>query len=300
MPEAQPLHSLRIGLVGPGRLGAALAGALVAAGYAAVRIATVAGHDPAPPEHLSTALALPSPEPLDRLAAASDLLFLTVPDAAVAPVAALLPALLPARGGLAVVHCSGALGLDALGAAARAGAVPGTLHPLQTFPGGEPPAAAARRFAGIVCGVEAAEPLGATLEGIAADLGARSVRLEGVDRAGYHAAAVLASNDVVALMAAARRAWTLAGLPAEAARGALAPLMLAAAANVEALPLERALTGPVARGDVATVERHLAALAARPALRELYRRLALELLALDLGHDAGTTRALRALLAPGD
>ena len=128
------------------------------------------------------------------------------------------------------------------------------------------------------------------------------MRLEGVDRAGYHAAAVLASNDVVALMAAAApRLGARRAAGGGGPRAALAPLMLAAAANVRALPLERALTGPVARGDVATVERHLAALARGAGARaSSTARLALELLALDLGHDAGTARALRALLAPGD
>ncbi len=286
-----------VGIIGAGRLGSALAAALRAAGYDGVRVGTLADRDPARATRLAGALALPPPLAPAALAGACALVFLCVPDGAVRTVADAWPA---GPSG-AVVHCSGALGLDVLATPATRAAV-GTFHPLQTFPAGEPPVEAARRFAGVVCGVEASSgaaggALGETLEAISADLGARAVRLEGVDRAGYHAAAVLASNDAVALMAAAARAWSAAGLPAAEAREALAPLMLAAARNIAALPLERALTGPVARGDVDTVARHLAALAPDPDLRELYRRLAFELLALDLGHDAATAAALRAALA---
>jgi predicted short-subunit dehydrogenase-like oxidoreductase (DUF2520 family) len=88
---------------------------------------------------------------------------------------------------------------------------------------------------------------------------------------------------VVALAAAAERTWALAGLPPATAHAALSPLLLGAASNVAALGTVTALTGPVARGDVATVERHLRALAADPALLDLYRRLGAELLALPLG-----------------
>ena len=81
-------------------------------------------------------------------------------------------------------------------------------------------------------------------------LGASPLDLSGVDRARYHAAAVLASNYVIALHEAAARAFELAGLPRKAARGALAPLTLGAANALAGLPLEQALTGPLARGDV--------------------------------------------------
>ena len=104
------------------------------------------------------------------------------------------------------------------------------------------------------------------------------------------------SNDVIALMAAAARTWTQAGLPEDAARGALAPLLLAAASNVARLPLERALTGPVARGDASTVEDHLNALAGDADLSTIYRALARELLRLDLGHPSEARAALESLL----
>ncbi len=282
--EARPQS---IGIIGAGRLGASLAMALEAAGYRVVAVASrSAGSAASLAARLGEATALSS----RRLAETCELVFITVPDSQIASVSAELKW----NAGQAVVHCSGALGLDALARAADAGARTGFLHPLQSFSSreGEP-----ERFRGIVCGVEGAPPLGSTLERIAADLGAGVVRLEGVDRARYHAAAVFASNYAVALMAAARRAWELAGLPPDQARPALAPLLLGAASNVAERELAAALTGPIARGDAATIERQLAALAEDRELLELYRRLGAELLRLVLRHPADAAERLRALLS---
>ena len=233
------------------------------------------------------------PLPAPALAEVCDLIFLTVPDGEIATTAASIPW----RPGQAAVHCSGALGLDALEAAAAAGARVGSFHPLQSFPS---PAGDASRFQGIACGVEGTEPLGRRLVRMAVALGATPVRLEGVDRALYHAAAVFASNYVVALAAAARRVWAMAGLPPESAQPALAPLLSGAAEGVRTLALERALTGPVARGDVDTVERHLAALVSDSALQELYRRLGAQLLDLPLDLTPESHARLRDLLAADD
>ena len=266
-------RDLDIGIIGSGRLGTALSSALVAAGYTRIHPASRATGS------------------IDAIVEACALVLLAVPDRAIGSLAETLAW----RAGQGIVHCSGALGLDVLVAATAQGATAGCLHPLQTFPSASTPAADAARFRGITCGVEGASPLGDLLEGIASDLGARSVRLEGVDRARYHAAAVLVSNDVAALMAAGTRAWTQAGLPEDAARESLAPLLLSAASNVARLPLAEALTGPVARGDTGTVARHLAALAGDPDLSAVYRALGRELLRLDLGHSVEVREALAVL-----
>ena len=287
-PEAR--RELAIAIVGAGRLGASLALALFGLGY---RVAAVASRDPEAATRLAGRIDGAQTRTLADVPAASDLLFLTAPDREIAALARSIEW----RTGQGAVHCSGALGLDVLAPALEAGGLVGCFHPIQSFPDrdGTP-----GRFSGITAGVEAAPPLDATLEAIAGDLGARAVRLEGVDRALYHAAGVLASNDVVALAAAAARAWRLAGLPPDGARAAVAPLLVGATGTVGGLPpgasLPDALTGPVARGDVETVERHLRALAADADLLELYRRLGAELLGLDLGHPAEVTKRLRDLL----
>ena len=265
-------RTLSIGIIGAGRLGTALADALRLAGYTDIRLATRAD------AHATVE--------------ACGLVFVTVPDRVIRDAVEALPW----RVGQGMVHTSGALGLDALDAAAARGALRGCMHPLQTFPGATSPQDSAARFRGIACGVEGDPPLGDLLAAVVGDLGGWALRLDGVDRALYHAAAVLVSNDVVALMAAATRTWEQAGLPVRDAREALAPLLLAAASNVARLPLELALTGPIARGDLSTVQRHLEALAGDADLSATYRALGRELLRLDLSHTPEINAALAALL----
>lgn len=287
-----------IGVIGAGRLGGSLAAALRAAGHPLVAVASAREASAAALAAELNAAPVEAPPFRSGVQALSiegavvrcDLLFLTVPDAAIAPLAAALPW----RAGQAAVHCCGAHGLDVLAPAAARGARTGCLHPLQSFPTrrGDP-----ARFRGVTCGVEGGEPLGGALEALARSLGAGIVRLDGVDRALYHAAAIFASNCAMALLGAAARTWARAGLSPAAARPALAPLLAGVAANAAAHELREALTGPLARGDTATVEAHLDALAADAPARELYRCLALELLALDPPHGATARARLVALLA---
>ena len=275
------------GFIGAGRLAASLSAALQESGYPVTAVASRNAHTA---ETLSSALGGGvQAGTAASVAGTCDLVFLTVADAEISA----LSAGLPWRAGHAVVHCSGALDLTVLDAASNRGAFAGCLHPLQSFPSRSPEPA---RFKGIFCGIEVPAPLAAFLEQAVRAVGAHSFPLEGVDRRLYHAAAVFASNEVVALMSAASRLWAAAGLPATTAREALSPLLLAAASNVARQPLAQALTGPVARGDVATVRRHLEALAGEPDLDRLYRLLSAELLRLDLGHSPETAAQLAALL----
>jgi predicted short-subunit dehydrogenase-like oxidoreductase (DUF2520 family) len=147
-------------------------------------------------------------------------------------------------------------------------------------------------------GIEASDAaLVSELEAIARTLGATPFSLAGVDRAAYHAAAVISSNYVVALHAAAAAVWQRAGLPPTTARAALAPLTLGAAQAITERELSQALTGPIARGDVASVASHVQALQNDPERSALYRALARELLRLPLSLSAETKTALVALLS---
>jgi predicted short-subunit dehydrogenase-like oxidoreductase (DUF2520 family) len=279
--------SARIAVLGLGRLGSCLVRALAAAGVTQIAIAT---RERATAEQFaSTVGAEAQAVDASEIADSADLVFLAVPDAAVRDTCDALP--LTATH--AVVHLSGVLGLDCLEPAAVRGARIGALHPLQAFPAGS----SSDRFRGVYTGIEASDPaLTAQLETIAHALGATPFSLAGVDRAAYHAAAVLTSNYVVALHAAAAEVWRLAGLPLAAARLALAPLTLGAAQAISERELPQALTGPIARGDVRSVASHLQVLQADPAHAALYRALAHELLRLPLGLSAETQRALAALL----
>jgi predicted short-subunit dehydrogenase-like oxidoreductase (DUF2520 family) len=279
---------MNIGVIGVGRLGTALAGALQRAGHTLAGVADSEGSglDVRARGLLPETRVMSSTE----LTRSAELVFVTVPDTAIARVASSLTW----RAGQRVVHCSGALGADALADARAAGALCGCFHPLQTFP---ERVADASRFRGVAIGVDADAPLDAELDALCAELGARAFSLRGVDRARYHAAAVFASNFVVALHAAAAQAWTDAGLPHELARGALAPLTAASAAALARAPLASALTGPIARGDATTVARHLDALRDAPALHALYVQLSARLLELPPPIPEPALDTLQALLA---
>ena len=278
----------RVGFVGAGRLAASLAGALAKAGYS---LPAVSSTRKASADGLSERLDGDVFATTDaaRVAAVTDVVFLTVPDSAIRTACEAVP-WEPRH---TVVHCSGAMGLDVLEAASARGATTACFHPLQTFPSREPEP---ERFESSSCGIEGPEPAGSMLEQMAREIGATPFRLEGVDRALYHAAAVTSSNLVVALAAVAGRLWELAGLEPSGARQALSPLMLAAAKNVSERELAGALTGPVARGDVETVRRHLGVLDGEPELREIYRLLSAELLRLPLGNDEVVAERWRELL----
>jgi len=166
---------------------------------------------------------------------------IATPDDSIASVAASLPAL-----DAVVIHLSGSRGLDELGAHDRTGA----LHPLVSLPD---EITGAARLAGAWFAT-AGDPV---VDDIVSTLGGRSFGIADEDRASYHAAAVIASNHLVALLGQAERVAASVGVPFDA----LLDLAEGSLANVRALGPAAALTGPAARGDEATIRRHLAALA---------------------------------------
>ena len=223
-----------MGIVGAGRVGNALAAALRDAGV------EVEG-------------------PLGRGGRPSrcDAILLCVPDAEIAAAAEVVTAAAPLIG-----HTSGATPLSAL---AHAGVDAFGLHPLQTFAEG------GASFEGIGCAVGGSTPRAlAAADALARCLGMRPFELADADRPAYHAAASIASNFLVTLEAAAERVAATTGLDREL----LVPLVRQTVENWAALGPERALTGPVARGDDATVERQReAVVAAAPELEDLWDSL---------------------------
>ncbi|WP_292044129.1 Rossmann-like and DUF2520 domain-containing protein [Massilia sp. UBA6681] len=168
---------------------------------------------------------------------------------------------LAARGELAgavVFHCSGAKASGELQAARAAGAHVASVHPVRSF---ADPQAVAADFAGTFCGIEGDQEALALLEPAFAAIGARLVRIDPAAKTVYHAAAVFASNYLVTVVDAALRAYEAAGVPASVARELARPLATEALANVFRLGPEAALSGPVARGDFATVARQQEAVA---------------------------------------
>ncbi len=260
-----------VGVVGGGRAGLSLGLALARAGHV-VRVHSRRAKPVPPPLTLTTG----APPPwLSEM----DVLLLAVPDDAIAEVASALAAAGRVRARQAVLHLSGALGKDALGALGASGAALGSLHPLQAL---SDPTSAPDRLRGVVATVEGDGRAVEVATELARGVGMIPVPIAADRKASYHAAAVFASNFVVALAGVAQRLLLTAGLPEDAARKALAALMAGAVDNVRVTGPEGALTGPVARGDVETIGRHLQVLNTADA--ELYRaltRAALELARLD-------------------
>jgi predicted short-subunit dehydrogenase-like oxidoreductase (DUF2520 family) len=195
----------------------------------------------------------------------SEIALLCVPDGAISDACdRISPAVPPLR---FVGHISGATSLEALCAAADRGAELFSIHPLQTLPDGE------AELDGAACAVSGSSATGLALAAaLASRLGMRPFELPEAMRPAYHAAASIASNFLVTLEEAASELLARAGV--EEPREALAPLVLRTAANWSQRG-HGALTGPIARGDAATIERHLDALAEHyPELLDAYRVLA--------------------------
>ena len=190
-----------------------------------------------------------------------DVVLVAVSDHAVAEVCGRLEV---GRGQL-VAHLAGALGLSPLASARRKGARTGSLHPLRPFPG--PDGDSFRGYAAGIAGSDA--EAAADLAQLAVRLGMTPLLTTDRSRALYHAAAVLAAGAQVALFSEATRAFRKAtGVPEPQARAALLPLALGALEKLRLQPPAAAITGPAARGDLATIAAHRKALS--PDLRRLY------------------------------
>lgn len=195
------------------------------------------------------------------------LVLLTVPDRAIGMVAADLAARGLLHKGQVVAHCAGALDLAPLRPAAEAGAAIGSLHPLVAATAG------AVHLPGKAAAIDGTAPAVRVLRRIARTVGLKPITVPATGRASYHAAASLAANCLVALADLSAELLASTGVPREQALAALLPLMHSSLENLEHVGLPGALTGPVARGDAAVVESHLAALRDLPPQLLAYRAL---------------------------
>jgi predicted short-subunit dehydrogenase-like oxidoreductase (DUF2520 family) len=184
---------------------------------------------------------------------------LAVADDGIAPAAARLADSGMDLHGAVVFHCSGAKTSHELEALRRAGAVVASVHPVRSF---ADPAAVAASFDGTYCGVEGDAGALSVLLPAFTSIGARPVAIAAEAKTVYHAASVFASNYLVTVLDAALRAYRAAGIPEDVARDLARPLALETLNNVLRLGPETALSGPIARGDTATVARQQAAVTA--------------------------------------
>jgi predicted short-subunit dehydrogenase-like oxidoreductase (DUF2520 family) len=196
---------------------------------------------------------------------------LAVSDDRIAEVARQLAASHDVRGTV-VFHCSGAKASSELEDVRAAGALVASVHPVRSF---ADPRQVADAFDGTFCGAEGDEGALALLNPAFAAIGARVVGIDARAKTVYHAASVFASNYLTTVLDAALRAYRAAGIPEQVARELARPLATETLANVFRLGPETALSGPIARGDAATVARQQAAVGAwDPATGALYEALA--------------------------
>lgn len=286
-----PRPPYRIALAGAGTVGTAVAAALQRRGHA---VSAVWSRTPGSARAAAARLDAPVAQSCSVAGVDADLVLVGVSDDAIEAVASeLTPGLAP---GCVVVHFAGSLGVTPLDAARIAGATVAALHPVQALPD---PDTALARLPGCAWGV--------TCETAARQWAHRLVRddLEGVpvdvaelDRPVWHAAAVVASNGIAAVMSTGAALLHAIGVADGAT--ALGPLATGTLANVLGTLDGRAFTGPVVRAERRTIERHLVALSSRaPDLVEEY---ALEAAAIVAGAerteriDAATAASMRALL----
>lgn len=287
-----------VGFIGAGKVGTALASLLHARG---IEIGGVSGRT------LRTGRAGASEAHFDAQTIkskhdtilASSIVFLTVPDDAIGRLCREVADKGGWRKGQGVVHCSGALSSDILQPARDMGALTASFHPLQAFASLD---AALTNLPGSTFALEGDEKLVAHLDKLVDMLGGTSLHLRAEDKILYHAAAAIASNYTVTLAALAAELLVREGVASDAntALHYLMPLLRGTIENLGNVGLPDALTGPIARGDVGTVSRHLEALEqCAPEMAHVYRHLARLTLPLAIekgGLDQRTARQLETLV----
>ena len=279
-----------VGIIGPGRAGVGLALALALAGH---EVLLYGRRKKAVPEPLTLTVG-PADSPPPAWIAQAGVVILAVRDDAIRFLAESLARTGAVRPDQVVLHLSGAQGQEALAPLLSSRAALGSLHPLQTIAAAE---RAPERLKGAWAAVEGMPRAVQAAEGLARALGLRPFRIPSEAKPIYHAGAVFASNYFVVVEAVAQRLLRLAGLSDAEAWQALRPLVAGTFDNLTGQGPLAALTGPVARGDTATLRRHIERLSRDDAL--LYRalgRAALEL-ARERGMDETTALAVAAALA---
>ena len=270
-----------VGLIGPGRAGVGLALALAQAGYT-VRLHGRQKKKVPPPLTLTVGDGATPPEWIGT----AGVVILAVRDDGIRPLAAALAAARAITQHHVVLHLSGAQGQEALGALVTSRAALGSLHPLQTI---VEPGLAPARLKGSWAAVEGMPRAIEAAERLAKDVGMRPFRIATKAKAIYHAGAVFASNYLVVVEALAQRLLRHAGMTDADAWAALRPLVEGTLENLSRAEPKDALTGPVARGDTATIVRHLESLTLDDG--RLYRELGRAALELAQKHGMDETTA---------
>ncbi|MBN2240916.1 MAG: DUF2520 domain-containing protein [Dehalococcoidales bacterium] len=241
----------KLGFIGAGKVGTALAAKLSAGGY---EVTSVYSRSPESAEQFASRIpGCRIVNSYQAVADRSDIIFITTPDDAIGKTVRKIEW----SEGKSVVHCSGADSTAVLEPAKAAGAQTGAFHPLQTFAGVNE---AIENLPGSTFAIEAEEPLLTELKKMATVLECRYIQLDAEDKVVYHAAAVMACNYLVTLIKQATDLWKTFDIPTQQATQALLPLIKGTIHNIETVGIPDCLTGPIARGDIGTIRKHIEAL----------------------------------------
>jgi predicted short-subunit dehydrogenase-like oxidoreductase (DUF2520 family) len=268
----------RITIVGAGNLGAALAMCLRQAGYV---IDQIVFRDSRASRRKATALARTVGAlavAIARAAFDSDVVWFCVPDDAIAEVARSVAQKTDWKGRVAL-HSSGALASDELAALRRLGAHVASVHPMMTFVAGSlqtgsSQASSQRSLAGVPFAIEGDVAAVRAGRAIVKELGGKAYAIRRQDKVAYHAWGTFASPLLTALLATTEHVAAAAGLNRREAKRRMLPILQQTLANYAALDAAGAFSGPIVRGDVETIRRHLRVLRKVPAAAEVYAALA--------------------------
>ena len=267
-------NSQKVGFIGAGTVGTALAIRLSQQGYSVVAISSRSITSASKLANMVSGCQVY--HDFQSIADIADFVFITTPDNAITSIASQINW----HHGQYVVHCSGADSTDILEPARNHGADVGVFHPLQTFASVEQ---AIDNIPGSTFALEANEPLLSILGKMATDLDGHWITLKAEDKVLYHASAVIACNYLVTLVKLATDLWQSFHIPPGKAIHALLPLLRGTINNIETVGIPKCLTGPIARGDIGTVKKHLSALKnTAPDVLPAYRELGLQTIPLAL------------------
>jgi len=268
----------QIGFIGAGIVGKSLAVALNNNGYTVSAVGS-RSFDSAK----SLADIVPCCEAyqnFDEVAQNSDVVFITTTDDAIASIADAVKW----RRGQGVAHCSGAASIDVLAGVTAQEAIPGALHPLQTFSSVDD---AVRTLPGSTFAIEGAGPIRQFLETLTADLGGISIHLRPQDKPLYHASVVMMGGLLTGLAGTVAEMWKEFGIQPDAALQSLIPMIRGNAITLGSVGMPEAIAGPYVRGDIGTIRKHLVALSSQaPNVLPVYCEMALAALphALEKGN----------------
>jgi predicted short-subunit dehydrogenase-like oxidoreductase (DUF2520 family) len=243
---------MNIGIIGAGRVGCSLAVGLYKKGYA---ISGVYSRTRESADFLKSLIGLELPYDIKALIDESDIIFITVPDMELEQaVKSICTADTKSLTGKIFLHCSGAETSDVLAPLKEFDALTGSLHPIQTF---ADKASGYKGLKNIYFSFEGDNGAFEICKRIVTSLESKLLKIEKDSKALYHAAACIISNYMVTLSNVAEDMLEKAGIDRDIALKAFEPLMNNTVKNIQKLGSIKALTGPVSRGDISTLEEHL-------------------------------------------